>query len=89
MEERKNRPDDVLTYHLPDNARDLYFLAMTYHKLSLQESHGEEKAAQALRCYEAAEKIYEQRKSKNQFIEYWDIFERIRAKAQEVLNISP
>gem|GEM_PF-6106628 len=40
------------------------------------------------RCYNEVENIYRQEKRKNEYIEYADILERIRDKANEVLRIS-
>ena len=69
---------DVRAFYLADEVRDRYFLAMAHFKLS------QERAEQAREEFEKAEALYPRERAG--LYDYWDILERVRNKAKEVLG---
>jgi tetratricopeptide (TPR) repeat protein/tRNA A-37 threonylcarbamoyl transferase component Bud32 len=81
-EERKRWREAVREFYWFEEARDLFLLAMSYYRLSLEAGDGREEKAKARRCFKEAEALSSR---KGIPARYGDIFRRIRVLAMQVL----
>jgi tetratricopeptide (TPR) repeat protein len=83
---RRNWPDDIKRQHWYENARDLYFLAMTHHAKECGKKY-ESCDGRCTDIYlQKAEDLYAEHY--NPFGEYADILKNVRRKAFAVLGIT-
>lgn len=68
------------------SACDLYFLAMAWQRKK-QNGSPKSGAPEPMDIFREAEAIYNEQIKNGHFIEYWDIYERIRNKAKAVLRM--
>ena len=84
QERSEKWPEEINRAHWPEDARDLYFLAMAHFGLS---QAGEQNSVEVWReCYERAEALWKENQPP---FEYRDIHKRIRNRAREALGIPP
>jgi tetratricopeptide (TPR) repeat protein len=85
MKTRKAWPQQVKVYYASEDARDLYLMAMARWKQASRLPDAEEERMQARKDYEEAERMHGELV---EFSEYWDLREKIRDRARDILGIA-